>query len=92
MLFGEDSKKYFEELKRRSKETHAYKSYQLIGLQIAEILEDWKHKALYIKLAKEHGESKLLKLAKEVAEKKEVKNKGAYFMKVLYDGDSNSKK
>lgn len=90
MLFGKDQGEYFKELKRRSKETRAYKSYQLIGLQIAEILEDWKHKALYIKLAKEYGESKLLKLAKEVAEKKEVKSKGAYFMKILHD--SNDKK
>lgn len=76
------SKDYLEELKRRSKTSRVYKSYQLTGLEIANILEDWQHKSLYIKLAKKHG-GELLGIAKSVAEKKDVKNKGAYFMKVL---------
>jgi len=74
---------YIEELKKRAKKTRAYTSYQLTGLEIANILGDWSHKALYIRLAKKHGEGKLLELAKSVAEKKNVVNKGAYFMKVL---------
>ena len=45
--------KYVAELKRRGKESHVYKKYQLIGLEISQILGDEKHKALYIKLAKE---------------------------------------
>ncbi len=70
-------------LSKRSGQSRAYKSYQTIGLEVAEILEDFGHKSLYIKLAKEHGEDKILRIAKTVAEKKDVKNKGAYFMKVL---------
>jgi hypothetical protein len=77
--------RYMEELARRAKESHIYKKYQLTGLQIADILEDRKHKALYIKLAKERDPEQLLAMAKSVAENKNVKNKGAYFMVVLKD-------
>lgn len=78
------SKSYFDELKKRSKKSRVYKKYQLTGLEIANILEDWSHKSLYIKLAKEHGD-RLLAIAKSVAEKKNVKNKGAYFMKIIHN-------
>ncbi|MBU6500936.1 MAG: hypothetical protein KGJ89_02320 [Patescibacteria group bacterium] len=74
--------KYLTELKKRGKESKVYKKYQLVGLSIAEILNDDKHKSLYIKLAKNGDTEKLLRLAKEVAEKKNVKNKGAYFMSI----------
>lgn len=84
---------YLETLKKRAKESKVYSYHQLVGLSIAELLEDDKHKALYMKLAKLHNSDKLLKLAKDVAERKNIKNKGAYFMKLLYDGkDSNRKK
>ena len=73
---------YLDKLRRRAKESHVYKKYQLIGLEISQILNDEKHKSLYIKLAKEKGDN-LLCVAKEVAEKKNVKNRGAYFMAVL---------
>ena len=76
---------YMEELKRRAQTSHVYKKYQLTGLQIADILEDRKHKALYIKLAKEQDAEKLLGIAKGIAENKNVKNKGAYFMTILKD-------
>lgn len=75
--------KYLAELKRRAKESHVYRKYQLIGLEIAKALGDEKHKSLYIKLAKEHDADMLMRLAKDVADRKEVKNKGAYFMTVL---------
>ena len=74
---------YIQELKKRARESHVYKKYQLIGLEIAELLEDPKYKSLYIKLAKEHSAEKLLRLAKEISQNKNVKNKGAYFMKVF---------
>lgn len=70
-----------KELGKRSKESHVYKPHQLTGLEIANILEDWSHKSLYIKLAKTYGD-RLLPIAKSVAERKNVKNKGAYFMKI----------
>ena len=75
--------KYVAELKRRGKESRVYKKYQLLGLEISQLLADEKHKALYIKLAKEHGGDKMMQIAKEVAERRGIKNKGAYFMKVI---------
>ncbi len=76
-------KDYIQILKERAKKSHVYKKYQLIGLLIAQLLEDEKHKSLYIKLAKEHNDEHLLAIAKDVAERKKIENKGAYFMKVL---------
>jgi hypothetical protein len=75
-------KKYVAELARRSAESHVYRKFQLIGLEIADILGDRAHKALYIKLAKEGNIDRLLGIAKDVADRKNVKNKGAYFMRV----------
>jgi hypothetical protein len=75
--------KYLADLKKRTKESRAYTAYQVLGLEIAEILGDQNHKSLYIKLAKDGDPHTLLRLAKSVAEKKHVKSKGAYFMKVL---------
>ncbi len=79
---------YLDLLKDRAKKSKVYSSHQMTGLMIAEILKDEKHKALYIKLAKEHPAGKLMTLAKSVAERKNVINKGAYFMKLLYDGEN----
>lgn len=76
-------KEYIETLKERKKKSRVYKEYQLIGLTLAEILEDEKHKSLYIKLAKEHEVQMLLTLAKDVASRNRIKNKGAYFMVLL---------
>ncbi len=78
------SKEYLESLNERSKDKRVSKNYQLIGLEIADLLEDKAHKALYIKLAKEHSEQKLRGLAKNIAERKDIKNKGAYFMHMLF--------
>lgn len=79
----ESSNGYFDKLKKRSLKSRIHRSYQFTGLNIAEILQDKKHKSLYIKLAKKHSADKLLDLAKSIAQRKYVKNKGAYFMKVL---------
>ncbi len=74
---------YLETLRERAKESRAHKKFQFIGVEIAKILDDPKHTALYIKLAKERGEERLMRLAKEVGERKNIKNKGAYFMRIL---------
>jgi hypothetical protein len=74
---------YLKKLAERSKTSHVYRKFQLTGLEIAEILQDEKHKALYIKLAKELDGHRLVQIAKDIAERKNVKNKGAYFMKVI---------
>jgi len=74
---------YLELLKKRKKESRIYRKHQLIGLEIASLLDDERHKTLYIKMAKEHNAEKLLSLAKEIAERKNVLRKGAYFMACL---------
>ncbi|MGC8776275.1 MAG: hypothetical protein ACP5QN_03120 [Minisyncoccia bacterium] len=74
---------YLKELKKRNKKSRVYKKYQLNGLIIADLLKDWSHKSLYIKLAKEIDDQKLLEIAKLVNENKKIKNPGAYFMAIL---------
>lgn len=74
---------YLDELKERGKTSRVHREYQLIGLLVSQILEDEKHKSLYIKLAREYGAERMLRLSKDVADRKRVKNKGAYFMKLL---------
>jgi len=76
-------KDYLEILKERGKQSHVYKKYQLTGLLIAQLLDDEKHKSLYIKLAQKNNSDDLLRIAKDISERKKVKNKGAYFMSVL---------
>ena len=77
------SKSYLKEIKERVKKTRVYKKFQATGLLIAEILNDAKHKSLYIKLAKEYNERELISLAKGIAENKKIAKKGAYFMRML---------
>lgn len=79
----ESAENYLETLKNRGKKSRVYRNYQLIGLEIALLLDDEKHKSLYIKLAKEGDPQELIRLAKEVAARKRAKNKGGYFMKLL---------
>lgn len=83
------NKDYLKTLEERGKESKVYKDFQLIGLEIADLLHDQAHRALYIKLAKKHGGSKLMAIAKDISERKNVENKGAYFMtlitKIEYD-------
>lgn len=80
---NEEEKSYLDELKRRSGESRVYSEHQLIGLLIAEALEDEAHKALYMRLAKKHDPDRLLKIAKDVASREGIENKGAYFMKIV---------
>lgn len=76
-------KEYLKKLKKRASHSRIYKKYQLIGLEIARILSDEKHKSLYIKLAKEKNPETLIRIAKEIAENRKIKNPGAYFMTVI---------
>lgn len=77
------SREYLETLKKRSKESRVYRRYQLIGLDIAVLLGDKAHKSLYIKLVKEKDPERLLAIAKDVSQRKDVRNKGAYFMSLV---------
>lgn len=81
---------YLHSMRERGKKNRIYRDYQLIGLEVAAILEDTPHKALYIKLAKQFGKEKVLMVAKDVAERANVKNKGAYFMRLLHAPHKNS--
>lgn len=74
---------YLATVQERRKKSRVTREFQEIGLMVAEILCDGPHKALYIKLAKELGKEKILSLAKSVAERREVSNRGAYFMWML---------
>ena len=83
---------YLKILKQRAKESRVYKKFQLVGLEITEILGDEKHKTLYIKLAKEaKNPESLLATAKKVAERKNIRNKGAYFMKLVTLNKANAR-
>lgn len=76
-------KNYEKKLVRRAKESHIYRDYQFTGIELSKILADEKHKALYIKLAKDMDAKHLMMLARSIAERRDIKNKGAYFMKML---------
>ena len=78
-----ENKNYIKNLKERGKDSHIYTKFQLIGLEIAQILNDNKLKAIYIKLCKDKNPETLLAIAKDVAERKTIENKGGYFMRVL---------
>ena len=78
-----ETEDFLETLRKRARQSKVYRSYQLTGLEISQLLEDEQHKALYIKLAKEGSADRLLALAKEVRDRKNVKKRGAYFMKLL---------
>jgi hypothetical protein len=74
---------YVSKLKSRGEKSRVTQQFQLIGLEIATALKDFTHKAIYIKYAKEFGAGKMLSLAKDVAERRDVKNPGAYFMTMV---------
>jgi hypothetical protein len=88
VITGED---YIADLRKKAKESKVYQKHQLIGLQVAEILNDNKHKALYIKLAKEKNTDRLLEVARAVAERANIKNPGAYFMRIITSNEVESK-
>ncbi len=84
---------YLKGVKRRASESKAYSAFQLIGLELATVLNDRAHTPLYIKIAKDHPDHhRLMILAKDVAGKPSVHNKGAYFMRLLFKNDDYGKK
>lgn len=67
------------------------REFQSFGIHIAEELDDYKHKALYIKLAKTTHRS-LLEKALSFVKDANAKNKGALFMWKLKDLKTEQKK
>ena len=82
---NETSKNYLQILKDRAKQSRVYQPHQMTGLNLAEILEDSEHKSLYMRLAKLYDNEELIQLAKRIAELKNVKNRGGYFMRMLQE-------
>ena len=83
--FGGITGDYLNDLAKRGKESKAYSAHQLAGLQLADILGDRAHTALYISIAKRNPDHhSLMILAKDIAGKPSVQNKGAYFMRLLH--------
>lgn len=79
---------YLGGLAHRAKESKVYSAHQEVGLELATILHDRFNKALYMKIAKTHPDhQRLLMLAKDIAGRQGVGNRGAYFMRLLFDGE-----
>ncbi len=78
-----DTTGYVKNLKKRGEKRHITQEFQLMGMEIATTLHDLPHKALYIKYAKQYGGGAMLALAKDIAERRDVKNLGAYFVSVV---------
>ena len=55
------------------------RDFQAYGIELAEKLEDWKHRGLFIRLAKKHPRA-VLEKALSFAVDSTAKNKGALFM------------
>ena len=90
--FDDIKRTYLSDINKRKNDSRVYRDYQFIGLEVAKLLVDESHKALYIKLTKQFGTERMMTLAKSVAEITNVRNKGAYFMKLLYDPHPLDKK
>lgn len=58
---------------------HISREFQAYGIHLAEELDDYKHRALYIKLAKTHHRA-LLEKAFTFSVDSNARNKGALFM------------
>lgn len=78
-----NKKEYLQLLAKRSAKNRVTQEFQLIGLEIATILHDLAHKALYIKYAKEYGSDRMLALAKDISSRRGIENPAGYFMTVV---------
>lgn len=80
-----DRDRYLRELAARRTKSRVRTRHQLVGLLIAEMLQDRPHKSLYIRMAKEGDPDLLMTLAKDVASRGKVEHPGAYFMAVAHE-------
>ena len=87
--FEKGGKDYLKKIGERAKNSRISQPHQLTGLDVAQMLDDWGYRGLYMKLAKQFGETKLRMLAKAVAEQNNITNKGAYLMKILFPKDND---
>lgn len=80
-----DRDRYLHELAARRSRSRVRTRHQLIGLLIAEILQDRPHKSLYMRMAKDGDPDLLMGLAKDIASRPDVDHPGAYFMAVAHE-------
>lgn len=80
---GGINKDYLSTLKERVKKSRVYTHTQSTGLLLTEILNDKEHKSLYMRVSKMYDNVQLIRLAKDLSERKNVDNRGAYFMRML---------
>ncbi len=85
------SRDYLKKLRERGKRSRIRTKHQFVGLEIGRKLGDSKHKALYMKLAKERNQAKRQWFAADVASRPGIQKKGAYFMKVLFSTEKEAK-
>lgn len=69
---------------------HISREFQAFGMHLSEELDDYKHRGLYIKLAKTHPRSLLEKVLSFCVDSN-AKNKGALFMWKLKELKTASK-
>ncbi|MFH1193091.1 MAG: hypothetical protein V1656_02120 [Candidatus Jorgensenbacteria bacterium] len=74
------SRAYAEVIRERGKTSRVRRSFQFSGLSLTELLHDRSHKIIYLGLARKYDNDWLLRLAKDVLSRENVKNHGAYFM------------
>ncbi len=83
---------YNSKLIKRKADSRIYTKHQSLGLLIAELLDDFQHKSLYIKLAKDRDPDELLEIAKNISKMQNLRNKGSYFMSVVYKNKKSKDK
>ena len=72
------------------KDKYVSREFQSFGIHLAEELDDYKHRSLYIKLAKTHHRS-ILEKALSFTVDSNARNKGALFMWKLKELKGKSK-
>ncbi len=77
------SRGYAEVIRERGKTSRVRRSFQFSGLMLGELLHDRGHKTIYLGLARKYDNDWLLRLAKDVVSRENVKNCGAYFMRLF---------
>jgi len=77
------SRGYAEVIRERGKTSRVRRSFQFSGLTLTELLHDRNHKTIYLGLARKYDNGWLLRLAKDVLSRENVKNHGAYFMRLF---------
>lgn len=69
-----------KKVKKEGQQHYISREFQDYGYRLAQELNDFKHKSLYIKMSKEKPRALLQKALEYVADYRDAKNKAALFM------------